>query len=395
MGFSAIKCIQLTGAPAVAEEGRGSAGSSAEGSNDERPVAPLAGPSPGSKRSLGNTSIGEKDLQEAMSAIDPASMPVDLARSSFKDSFGSDMRLSFGSDWRSSLPDLDLLPDMLDQPISAAAAAAAAPPKKSYSRPLKVKKQLSKEAEGAADGGAKAAAAAEAKAAVEAKHDAEVRSMGLLPRGKDGRPKPSPPWISAAVYWAALSDHELLNKATGISVVKPAIVSSMMGGAAAGASGADTPAEFRIVNPGHPTKVAYGREAELDSGVALTRFVLEVMKLAGSNVRLPGWDSMRKHLSPIWWTNPSRGGNRSRDFSQTYVERVPGSFAAQCAELQRVHPAMMEAAVGAWEEWYAVAAGEKRAKAAASAAGAGGGDAAGGAAGGGGGGAIAPPEIRT
>ena len=69
---------------------------------------------------------------------------------------------------------------------------------------------------------------------------------------------------------------------------------------------------------------------------------------------------MRKHLSPVWWTNPSRGGNKSRDFSQVYVERVPGSFAAQCAELRRVHPVMMEAALSAWEEWYLVAAAEKR-----------------------------------
>ena len=36
------------------------------------------------------------------------------------------------------------------------------------------------------------------------------------------------------------------------------------------------------------------------------------------------------------WTNPTRGGNRSRDFSQTYVERVAGSFGAQAAELQRL-----------------------------------------------------------
>ena len=78
-------------------------------------------------------------------------------------------------------------------------------------------------------------------------------------------------------------------------------------------------------------------------------------------VRLPGWDSMRKHLSPVWWTNTTRGGHRLRDFSQTYVERVPGSFAAQCAELRRCHPAVMEAALSAWEEWYSVAAAEKRA----------------------------------
>ena len=40
---------------------------------------------------------------------------------------------------------------------------------------------------------------------------------------------------------------------------------------------------------------------------------------------------------------------------------MPGSFAAQCTELCQVHPVMMEAALSAWEEWYLVAAAEKRA----------------------------------
>ena len=82
---------------------------------------------------------------------------------------------------------------------------------------------------------------------------------------------------------------------------------------------------------------------------------------------------MRKHLSPVWWMNPSRGGNKSRDFSQTYVERVPGSFAAQYSELQRVHPAMMQAALDAWGDWYVVAAEEKRSRASVEGGGGGGG----------------------
>ena len=259
-GVDHLACSTWIGAPAVAAADPGPAVAQAGGMEaGQKQVGQPKGPSPGSKRSLGNTSIGEKDLLEAAMAMDQA--PPETGRASFKDSFGSDMRLSFGSDWRSSLPDLDLLPDMLDQPISAAAAAASAPPKTlSYVRPSKVKKQRPKDAEGAG-GAVAAAAAAEAAEATSAKHDAEVQGVGLLPRGKDGRPKPSPPWIAAAVYWAALSDHELLSKATGISVVKPAAVSSD-----GGASG--TAAEFRIVNPGHPTKQAYGREAELDSGVA-------------------------------------------------------------------------------------------------------------------------------
>jgi hypothetical protein len=99
----------------------------------------------------------------------------------------------------------------------------------------------------------------------------------------------------AALDGAAVGD-DVGGAGQAADAVAPAFAAGTVGAAAAAARGCgstaeeednreeDTPAEFRIVTLGHPTKQAFGREAELDSGVALTRFVLEVMKLAGSNV---------------------------------------------------------------------------------------------------------------
>jgi hypothetical protein len=58
------------------------------------------------------------------------------------------------------------------------------------------------------------------------------------------------------------------------------------------------------------------------------------MALLGSKQKLDTWDAARKHLSPEWWKNVNKGGNREKDFSQTYLENTPGSFAAQEQALQ-------------------------------------------------------------
>ena len=122
-----------------------------------------------------------------------------FSRESFKDSFGSDMRLSFGSDWRSSLPDLDLLPDMLDQPISdtaAAATASVAPASASTARaeppamqggggggPTRKSKPPKQQRPRDGQRAKPLDEAAVAKAAaVAARHEAEVQGVGLLPR---------------------------------------------------------------------------------------------------------------------------------------------------------------------------------------------------------------------
>eukprot|EP01043_Picozoa_sp_COSAG02_P004964 COSAG02_NODE_131_length_34710_cov_17.171159_44_plen_229_part_00 len=123
-----------------------------------------------------------------------------------------------------------------------------------------------------------------------------------LPSSREGKPKPAPPWIAAALYWVA--SNPILQPLTGVSVSEPKL---------------GPPAEpcmFKIVSLG-------------DNGAAIARLLREIMSLAGSGLKLPGWDAVRKHLSPGWWENPTRGGNRGGDFSQTYVERVPFTFAVR------------------------------------------------------------------
>ena len=121
-----------------------------------------------------------------------------------------------------------------------------------------------------------------------------------LPSSREGKPKPAPPWIAAALYWVASNPE--LQPLTGVSVT------------AAKIGPPAEPCMFKIVSLG-------------DNGAAIARLLREIMSLAGSGLKLPGWDAVRKHLSPGWWENPTRGGNRGGDFSQTYVERVPFTFA--------------------------------------------------------------------
>jgi hypothetical protein len=123
-----------------------------------------------------------------------------------------------------------------------------------------------------------------------------------LPSSRELKPKPAPPWIAAALYWVA--SNPVLQPLTGVSV-SPA----KLGPPA-------EPCLFKIVSLG-------------DNGAAIARLLREIMSLAGSGLKLPGWDAVRKHLSPGWWENPTRGGNRGGDFSQTYVERVPFTFAVR------------------------------------------------------------------
>ena len=157
--------------------------------------------------------------------------------------------------------------------------------------------------------------------------------MGL-PKNKEGRPKPAPPWIAAAVYWIATQPQ--LQARTGLTVT-PAV-------------DADTPAVFHIVSLSVKDKA---KSRELDNGVVLARLLREIMKLTGSGLKLPCWDAVRKHLSPTWWSNPTRGGNKNRDFSQQYLEHMSGSFAAQGELLAATYPALLRQAVAVWEEWYA------------------------------------------
>lgn len=243
----------------------------------------IDGPAPGSKRSLFVTSIGSEtdvdlgqqqanNLQGASNCNEP---PNTTASSNQHESFGSDLRLSFGSDWRSSLPDLDLLPDMQGQPVPSSAGESPvttilAADTQNDSTDRKPPKQRSHATKMKKTQGQNERPSVVKGAAAEAQYVLDVQKVEILPRGPDGRPKPSSPWIAAAVYWAASSDHALLTRATGISVAKPAGISPMLSGTDTSCRvSMDTPAEFRIVTLGHPTKQAFGREAEIDSGVAL------------------------------------------------------------------------------------------------------------------------------
>ena len=62
-------------------------------------------------------------------------------------------------------------------------------------------------------------------------------------------------------------------------------------------------------------------------------------------------DAIRKHLSgqkEKRWQNPTKGGNRTGDFSQLYLECKPFDFQALASALERTRPGLMEDAVRAW-----------------------------------------------
>ena len=131
-------------------------------------------------------------------------------------------------------------------------------------------------------------------------------------------------------------------------------------------------------------------------GAAVASLLREAMLLAGLELKLPGWcalqttqlasakekrvlqkigemsvscaaerlfsaaflqllscrrDAIRKHLSgqkEKRWQNPTRGGNRTGDFSQLYLECTPFDFQALAAALEHTRPGLMEDAVRAW-----------------------------------------------
>ena len=252
----------------------------------------------------------------------------------------SDSQMSFGSDLllRTSQPDdLDLLPlegheSLDDLAMSGASDFDQALEMRisggNYAQPPAMAPPAPpSDVEPAAGGGAMKPPRARKPAAA-----AGDLVMGL-PKNKDGRPKPAPPWIAAAVYWIATQPE--LQERTGLTVT-PAV-------------DADTPAVFHIISLSVKDKA---KSRALDNGVVLARLLREIMKLTGSGLKLPCWDAVRKHLSPTWWSNPTRGGNKNRDFSQSYLEHLSGSFASQGQLLAETHPELLQEAVAAWEVWY-------------------------------------------
>ena len=145
--------------------------------------------------------------------------------------------------------------------------------------------------------------------------------MEFLPTSQDGRPKPAPAWIAGALYY--LASHERFAKLTGITLSE--------------GFDAEKRAQFRFQNLGQ-------------NGKPIASMLREIMRLAGSEVNLPGWDAVRKHLSgrSNWWKNPCRGGNRNGDFAQVYVECTPGIFNQSKEALLRSRPGLVERAMQNW-----------------------------------------------
>jgi hypothetical protein len=136
-----------------------------------------------------------------------------------------------------------------------------------------------------------------------------------LPLSSAGAPKRAAPWVAAAMFHLA-AETDLLSA----SQAEPPA-----GAAAAAAGDGRLHLSFRI---------------ELEKGVgagasgnakmsAIARVLRLFMEMLGSRMKLDTWDAVRKHLTPEWWKNATKGGNKDRDFSQTYVENAPGSFAEQ------------------------------------------------------------------
>ena len=144
-----------------------------------------------------------------------------------------------------------------------------------------------------------------------------------LPTSRDGRPKPAPAWIAGALYYIATEQD--LSRLIGISIRQSP------------GSGAGT--RFRIENLGV-------------NGKPIAVMLREILRLAGSEINLPGWDAVRKHLSgqAKWWKNPNRGGNQRGDFTQVYLEQTPGSFKQMKDALLRAHPGLVEEAKRNWRE---------------------------------------------
>lgn len=143
-----------------------------------------------------------------------------------------------------------------------------------------------------------------------------------LPTSQDGRPKPAPAWIAGALYYMA--NQEYFAELVGITVTE------------AGSG---------------PAKSVHFRFKDLKAnGKPIASMLREILRLAGSEVALPGWDAVRKHLSGKnkWWENPCRGGNRGGDFTQTYRECTPGIFKLQMQALLRTRPGLVQEAMQNW-----------------------------------------------
>ena len=129
-----------------------------------------------------------------------------------------------------------------------------------------------------------------------------------LPVNSNNLPKRAGPWVAAAIYPIAVQTDIMtlgaVQRCTGVHRT------------------------FKI----EFEKSESGGNLKLEG---LCRILRLFMGQIGSNLKLDNWDAVRKHLTPGWWHNTSKGGNKNKDFSQMYVENVGDSFEQQARLLDR------------------------------------------------------------
>ena len=165
-----------------------------------------------------------------------------------------------------------------------------------------------------------------------------------LKTNKSGVPSPTGPWVVGLLPLIAREFPHLLSMET----VTPA---DLAGGADAARVGA---LKFRIAfrNERGTRNLSAEQERRLkelqkvdpsavlaepmdgaranENNAALCRLVRLILKQFGSNRQFKDWHSVRRQLTPTYWTNLGRGGNQDNDHSQTFVELQPGCFEAHC-----------------------------------------------------------------
>ena len=218
-----------------------------------------------------------------------------------------------------------------------------------------------------------------------------------LPTSRDGRPRPSGPWIAGMMYWIARNP--ALQAQTGVSVVPARINSNSQvntppfltrrnrwtfphpgflvhagdasgisraaaravlprGGGGEPAARGDAPCgpgaqAARLVRaPNHPARLGFcSRVLQKIGKMSVSCAAERLFSAAFLQLLSCRRDAIRKHLSgqkERLWQNPTKGGNRTGDFSQLYLECKPFDFQALASALEHTRPGLMEDAVRAW-----------------------------------------------
>ena len=133
-----------------------------------------------------------------------------------------------------------------------------------------------------------------------------------LPLSSYGTPKRAAPWIAAALPHIAAHS-------CGVGLLTAGRVEAAVDGSGAGRM------SFHIDSSGSQATTCI-----------LSLFV-ERLGYRNAALRLSSWSAVRKHLTPAWWRNTSKGGNEhsSATWSATYVEAAAGIFQTQADALAK------------------------------------------------------------